>query len=315
MDSVRERIRSFLKLSSPAAVQTVTLIEKEVAEGFTRSLIQYVVPDGDRVEAFLFQPVDGTLPGAVLALHQHNSQWAMGKSEIAGSVGEPLQAFGPALARRGVTVLAPDAIGFESRVKAPGWGTALAPSLHRPDSTPDGWLQYYNQMAYRIVQGDLLMRKVLDDCAAALSVLQHDSAIAHLGAIGHSLGGIVALFLSALDTRVAYGCSSGAACSFLHKLEHGTGLEMSLIIPSVAQHFEIVDLIKCVAPRSILIVSSEDDPQTADAGDLVREALPIFEEHGCAERLQHLRVPGAHALDQKRFDAIVDWTVRQASGR
>src|SRR5262249_22315328 len=79
-------------------------------------------------------------------------------------------------------------------------------------------------------------------------------------------------------------------------------------------NFEIGDLIQCVAPRSILIFSSEGDPQAADAGDLVREALPIFEEQGCADRLQYLRVPGAHALDQKRFDAIVDWTVTQACG-
>src|SRR5262249_15949110 len=152
-----------------------------------------------------------------------------------------LQAFGPALARQGVTVLAPDAIGFEARVKRGGWGTALAPPLHRPDSTPDGWLQYYNQMAYRIVLGDLLMRKILDDCSAALSVLEYYSATARLGAIGHSFGGIIALFLSALDTRVAFACSSGAASSFRHKFEHGTALEMSLIIPSVAQHFEISD--------------------------------------------------------------------------
>jgi len=34
----------------------------------------------------------------VVALHQHNSQWHLGKSEVAGLAGEPLQAFGPALA-------------------------------------------------------------------------------------------------------------------------------------------------------------------------------------------------------------------------
>jgi len=132
MDSVRERIRSLLKLSSGSVVPSATVIDQVDGDGFTRSLIQYSVPDGDRIEAFLFQPTDETLPGAVLALHQHNSQWTIGKSEIAGSVGDPLQAFGPALARRGVTVLAPDAVGFESRLKTAGWGASLAPPLHRP---------------------------------------------------------------------------------------------------------------------------------------------------------------------------------------
>ena len=312
MDSVRERIQSFLKLSPPSVVPSVTFIERADGDGFTRSLIQYSVPDGDHVEAFLFQPASEMLPGAVLALHQHNSEWTIGKSEIAGSIGDPLQAFGPALARRGVIVLAPDAVGFESRLKTTGWGASLAPPLHRPYSTPDGWLQYYNEMAHRLVRGDLLIRKVLDDCAAALSVLQQYAASANLGTIGHSLGGIVALFLAALDTRVAFACTSGAACSFRHKFEHGTGLEMSLIIPAFTEHFEIVDLIRCVAPRRLLVISAEDDPQTADAEDLVREALPAFEAQRRANHLEHLRVPGQHALDQRRFDAILDWSVAQS---
>lgn len=312
MDSVRERIRSLLKLSSGSVVPSATVIDQVDGDGFTRSLIQYSVPDGDRIEAFLFQPTDETLPGAVLALHQHNSQWTIGKSEIAGSVGDPLQAFGPALARRGVTVLAPDAVGFESRLKTAGWGASLAPPLHRPHSTTDGWLQYYNEMAHRLVRGDLLIRKVLDDSAVALSVLQRYSRSVNLGAIGHSFGGIVGLFLAALDTRVAFACLSGGACSFRHKFEHGTGLEMSLIIPSFTEHFDIVDLIRCVAPRRLLVISSEDDPQTADAEDIVREALSLFEAQHCANHLEHLRVAGPHALNQRRFDAILDWSIAQS---
>jgi dienelactone hydrolase len=313
IDSVRERIRSLLRLSPPSTRLPVTIVTEAVDDGFSRSLIKYVAPDRDQIEAFLFQPIGKKSRGAVLALHQHNSQWTMGKSEIAGLVGDPLQAFGPALALQGLTVLAPDSIGFESRLMAAGSGINLAPPLLRPHSTPEGWLQYYNQMAYRLVQGDLLIRKVLDDCASALSVLLNYSD--DPGVIGHSFGGIAALFLSALDTRVAYACSSGAACSFRHKFDHGTGLEMSLIIPSFTQHFEITDLIRCIAPRSMLIVSAEDDPQSADAVDLVREALPVFEEHHCAGHLQHLRVPGPHALDRRRFEAIVGWMVDRVGER
>jgi hypothetical protein len=35
-------------------------------------------------------------------------------------------------------------------------------------------------------------------------------------------------------------------------------------------------------------------------------------ELGCEDHLQHLRVRGQHGLDQKRFDAIVDWTASEA---
>lgn len=69
----------------------------------------------EQVPALLLVP-DGAGPfPAVLAHHQHNSEWHLGKSEVAGLAGNPLQAFGPALARAGLVVLVPDAVGFEDR--------------------------------------------------------------------------------------------------------------------------------------------------------------------------------------------------------
>ncbi len=312
MDFLRERIRSFPKLPLPARSPDVRFIGRDVEGGITWSLICYPAPDGDQIEAFLFQPEDAEPRGAVLALHQHNSQWLIGKSEIAGRTGDPLQAFGPALARRGVMVLAPDCIGFESRLNGAGWGTSLAPMLKKPHSTADGWLQYYNQMAYRLVTGDLLMRKIIEDSSAGLSVLENLSGTRHLGVVGHSLGGNTALFLAALDTRVAFSCASGSVYSFRHKLSSQTALEMSLIIPGFCDRFDFDDLLRCIAPRKLFVVSSVDDPLSADAEDLVRAALPALEELNCADHLQHLRTAGGHALDRERFDAIIDWIVAQA---
>jgi dienelactone hydrolase len=314
MDAVRDNIRSFLKLSLPVAAPAIRVVERKSEDGYTRSLIRYSAQqDGDQIEAFLFQPTAERPRGKVLALHQHNSQWMIGKSEIAGMGGDPLQAFGPALARLGVTVLAPDAIGFESRLSSPGWGTSLAPGLDRPHGSAEGWLQHYNQMAHRLVQGDLLMRKVLSDCAGALSVLQNfEQTDTPVGVLGHSYGGMLALFLAALDTRVAFACSSGAASSFRYKLAHGIGLEMSLIIPGFAQLFDLDDLIRCVAPRRLLLVSSDEDPLTKDADQLVRAALSVFEAQNCVGHLQHFRFPGSHALDQERFQAILEWTVARS---
>jgi dienelactone hydrolase len=272
-----------------------------------------LTPDGEEIEAFLLQPTSENVQGAVLALHQHNSQWSIGKSEVAGLVGDPFQAFGPALARQGVAVLIPDAVGFESRLKSAGWGTSLAPVLEKAHSTPEGWLQSYNHMAHRLVRGELLMRKILSDSATAVSILRQHTNISRLGVLGHSFGGIITLFLAALDTQVAFACSSGAVCSYRHKLATGTALEMSLIIPGFSEHYDFDDLLRCVAPRRMFVVSAEDDPQSADAAELVRNALPTFESCDCADHLQQLRTPGPHALDQTRFGAILDWTVWQAS--
>jgi dienelactone hydrolase len=312
VDDLRESLGSFLNVSLSAPAPKIHSVYEVKEEGYTRSLIRYTAPDGEEIKAFLLEP-DGNCQGAIVALHQHNSQWEMGKGEIAGLAGDPQQAFGPALALRGITVLAPDAIGFESRMKKAGAGASLAPNLDRPNSSAESWLQYYNQMAHRLVCGDLLMKKILDDSSLALTVLQERTKIERLGTIGHSFGGIIALFLAALDTRIAYVCTSGALCSFRHKLANGTGLEMSLIIPGFAEKFDVDDLVRCVAPREILVVSATDDPQSADADKVVKNAFKEFASLGCPAHLEHLRVSGGHPLDPARFDAIIEWAATQAA--
>ena len=68
-----------------------------------------------------------------------------------------------------------------------GSGASLAPRLTKSGSAADGWLQYYNQMAHRLVQGDLLITKMLSDCTTALSVAR-DTMMQ--GKSGGSVGGV-----------------------------------------------------------------------------------------------------------------------------
>jgi dienelactone hydrolase len=313
MDRLRAELSSFLRLVPLEQSTPPTVLEAVPSEGFTRKLLSYPTPDGELVHAFLFEP-NSPVPGAaVVMLHQHNSEWSLGKSEIAGVAGDPLQAFGPILARAGVFVLAPDAVGFESRCGAPGQGRELAPQISRPHGTAEGWLQYYNHAMHRLVRGELLITKVLADVAAAITVIQRISGAGRVGLAGHSYGGNIALFAAALDPRIGFACSSGAACSFRHKLVHGTGLEMALVIPGFAERFDLDDLIRCTAPRKLFVVSSEDDAYSADATDLVANAAPAFQALGVPENLLHLRSGRGHALDADRFSAIVKWLTHEAT--
>ncbi len=305
----RKLIAELVGFEVSTAVPDVQVTAETEEEGFVRLCLEYRSADGDRTAAFMLVPNEpGPHPG-VLALHQHNSQWEIGKSEILGLRGDRWQAFGPALARRGICVLAPDAVGFESRQGRPGAGKELAPPQSRPGGTPAGWLQFYNQMCYRLVRGDLLMRKVLIDASLALSVLANHDTVdqKRIGVIGHSFGGNTVLFLSALDTRIAFSCASGAACTYRHKMRAGTSLDMALVIPGCAELFDIDDLVKCVAPRRIMLVSSEDDPMSGDVHDIVRSARVTFGEQRCPHHLRHFHAKGPHALDQARFTEIVEW--------
>lgn len=267
--------------------------------------IQYEVGDGDVVPAYLFEPsTPGRAPGVVV-FHQHASQWHLGKSEVAGLNGSPWQAFGPALARKGLVVLAPDSIAFEDRRH----------DITGTEPHENDWSQHYNEMAYRLLRGDTLMRKVLSDAADALSVLvDFDSVIDdQVGVLGHSYGGNTVLFHAAIDPRVRFAVASGAACSFQTKINERTGIEMSEIIPGFLTQFDVEDLVKATAPNPLLLVSGEDDEYSHDTPAVVRRAINTYRDHNAETALEVFHYPGGHELDQGRFDAIVEWTVSTAT--
>lgn len=245
----------------------------------------------DDVHAFLFQPNQPN-GGGVLVQHQHASQFHLGKSEVAGLVGDALHAFGPALMTQGWTVLAPDAPGFEDR--RPG----------RPGTSrqPEDWTHYYNLMAHRLVSGELLLTEAIADLEVAVGVLASCSTVgaSNIGFLGHSYGGNLGQWMAALDPRLRFACVSGSTGSYRAKLARQTALEFSLVIPGIVQGFDIEDLIRLARPKPMLVVAGEDDPQAADAQDVVARAGPWAE-------LQLRVVPGGHALDHVRQRIILDW--------
>ncbi|MCB9098615.1 MAG: hypothetical protein H6632_03660 [Anaerolineales bacterium] len=147
-NNLRDEISKFLKFDisdiSPQ-FETTTITEEE---GYSRLLICYGDGEGGNIPAYLLLPEGrGPFP-AVLVQHQHNSQWHLGKSEVIGLAGDPLQAFGLALVKKGIVVLAPDSICFaDRRQNQPGL---------EPDEAGD-WLQHYNEMSYRLLSGDSLI--------------------------------------------------------------------------------------------------------------------------------------------------------------
>ena len=308
MDALRDEIRKFLGWAPPLSGSTPTVLGEVADAGIVRKTVVYFAPDGELVQSFLFEPRDRPRAGIVV-LHQHNSDWSLGKSEVAGLAGDPHQAFGPALARAGMVVLAPDALGFESRRRSADVGAEPSPPPLAQGTPAGDWVQYYNHAMHRLVRGELLMSKLLGDLASAVTALQVLAPLANIGVAGHSFGGNLALFSAAVDTRLSFAVASGAVCSFAHKLAHGTALEMALVIPGFASRFDLDDLLRCIAPRKLLVVSSVDDPLSADAGAVVDSARSTFAELHATENLNHVHASGGHALDRTRFHAIVDWLV------
>jgi dienelactone hydrolase len=301
LDRLRHEVREFLRFNISDSPLSFVTHEDVREDGFRRLRISYMSGEGESIPAFLLVPPgEGRYP-AVLVHHQHNGQRHFGKSEVCGLVGNPLQGFGPALVRRGMVVLAPDSICFEDRRR-----NQVGTEADDADAE-----QHYNEMCYRLLNGDTLMRKVLSDSAQGISLLRGHPLVdsERIGIMGHSYGGNTVLFHGALDERIHFACSSGAACSYHFKMANQLGIEMAKVIPGFATRFDIADLVTCFAPRPILIVSAIDDLLSQDAGSIVATARETCAATGAREQIDHQRYDGKHSLTQERFDYIVNWLV------
>ena len=301
MNSYQElqaQIREFLGVMDPPSEVTFHILQEEEREDYTQRLVAYQASEGDTITAFLLLPKGAGPFPAVLVHHQHNGQRHLGKSEPAGLAGDPLQAFGPALVQRGFVVLAPDSICFEDR-RTNRSGT-------EPDDEGD-WLQHYNEMCYKLLRGEMLMTRVLNDALIAGTLLQSLPEVdsQRLGLLGHSYGGQTVIFQGAIDERFSYACTSGSVCSFADKMKHGTGIEMAAIMPGFLERFEMADLLTCFIPRKLLVVSATEDKYSKDADSISDEIADLYGEHSF--NFTHKRYKGGHALTQERFDFINEW--------
>jgi len=302
MEDLRRKIAEAIGINicNTTASIEYQILESVKEEGYTRQKIEYD-SYGDKVSAFLLLPETLGNNPAILINHQHNREHHLGKSEVCGLAGDPLQAFGPELAKRGFVVLAPDAICFEER---------------RKDTSVEGFdfWQHFDEMCYRILKGEYLMKKVLEDAMNGITLLSNLSFVdnARIGTLGHSMGGNTVLFLSALDERISYSCASGSACTYENRMQNNVGIEMASVIPNFHGKYDIYDLVSCIAPRRLLIVSSNEDKYSKDASYIVEKASPVYLGYDALQNLQHKRYQGGHALTKERFDDIIEWIYRNS---
>jgi dienelactone hydrolase len=301
-EGLRRRLAELLQFAVPP-VRDLVVRSGGRRDGYVERVITYKGDEGD-VPALLLVPEHPRGAGMVIH-HQHHAQWQFGKSEVAGLCGDPWQAFGPALAQRGVTVIAHDAVGFEDR-RPGGPGT---------DARESDASDYFTTMCYRLLRGRPLMSTVLRDAAAAHSALAGCDGVeeSRIGALGHSMGGASVLLHAALDERIAFAVVSGSACTYRQRMSDGVGIDCAQTIPGLLELGDLDDIAGLIAPRPLLLCSADDDKYSRDAARIVEEAARCYRNAGSPGALQHYRARGGHALTEERFDAIIDWVIAQLS--
>jgi dienelactone hydrolase len=295
-DGLRQRLTELLQFAVPSAPDVV-IRSGRPRDGYVERLVVYQGDEGD-VPALLLVP-DRPCGAGVVVHHQHHGQWQFGKSEVAGLCGDPCQAFAPALAQRGVTVIAPDAVGFEDR-RSGGPGI---------DARASDASDYYTTMCYRLLRGRPLMSTGLADAAAAHSALAACDGVeqTRIGALGHSMGGAGVLLHAALDERIAFAVVSGSACTYRDRIARVVGVDCAQAIPGLLELADLDDIAGLVAPRPLLLCSADEDEYSLDAPRIAQAAADAYRNAGAPEALHHYRAHGGHALTEERFDAIVNW--------
>jgi dienelactone hydrolase len=293
-------VRRFLgSPSEPPAPRELSLAGSRRGAGYTIHEAAFPASDGDRVPSFLLVPDDVRDAPGVVVHHQHAAQWHLGNSEPCGLAGDRLQAFGAALAAAGSVVLCPDSIGFQDRRRRCS-GT---------QPHPDDADQQERELSHRLVRGDTLARKVLSDAEDALTALQSVSEVdpERVGLMGHSYGGNIVIFEAALDARVRFACTSGAAGTHRGKLAHDIGVDRAEVIPGVLSRFDIDDLLAMIAPRPLLVAAGDDDRFARDVREVVEAARAAYGALGATDALSTAVTPGGHAMTEERFETITSW--------
>lgn len=301
MSAVSEKMIQLIGLEPVSDTIDFEVLETSQCGGYKRELIQYFV-QGRKNIAFLLSPEGKGKHPAILINHQHNGERNLGKSEVCGLAGNPLQAFGPALAERGFVVLAPDSLCFEDRrVNVSGTGR---------NDEDDDW-QHFLTMCYGILSGKTLAKIVIEDAMGAVSVLNGLGCADHnkIGCLGHSYGGNTAIYLTAFDKRINYACASGSAVTFRNRMKNNVGIEMASVIPNFARYYDIDDVVCEICPTKFLIVSAVDDKYSKDAMDIYEKAKEEYEKCNAGQQISIKQYEGGHPLTSERFNFIVNWIV------
>lgn len=241
---------------------------------------------------FLAPPTPAPWPGAV-AVHQHNVQYHLGKSEPAGLGGDPNMRYALELAKRGVAVIVPDLVGFEER--------------RGPWQSDQAFEQFVAMNL--LAEGSCLQAKHVEDVLAAVSWMDGNADIeGPLGMIGHSLGGQVTLFATACDPRVrasVISCGLGTIESFrTMNILHNP----SVYVPGILEFGDMARVASAIENQAVFVSAGSDDVHSPLWG--VHDAF-----EGFASGTAQLEIfDGPHDFPPATLDRAADWLTSQLVG-
>lgn len=240
------------------------IIENIDCGSYSRQKLIFYAEANDPIPAYLLVPknLKGKVP-AIYCHHQHGGNWELGKSEAVGLQGDPNLAYAKELAERGFIALAPDAIAFEERQNSIGGDNGN-----------------YFEMAWRLVQGETLLGKVLFDISVGVDYLVSRPEVDadRIGFIGHSYGGRMAIFAPVFDRRIKVSVSNCGCVNYKDSIEKAIGIQLEFCVHNIMQYGDVEDVIRLVEPCSLMISATTEDKFSLGADWLMDYAGDAFKQ-------------------------------------
>lgn len=321
----REAIRGVLQIFLGAPPKTTPPLEvKVIAEtargNHTLRKLVYQTEPGEFVPAYLLVPK--SLPARAPAIICPHQTTQAGKREPAGLAGNPQLHTALHLVERGYVTFTYDAFCFGERHDAA--------SGHYGDAIP----------FYRKHPRWSLLGKMIWDLQRALDYLQTLDFVdsSRIGSIGHSHGGYTTLFAMAFDERITAGVSN---CGFdTFRIDGNTwrwsratallpllgfyvsnprlNMDFYRAVPDsgvVDVPFDLHEMLALIAPRPLLLSTSDEDFVFPNGGWSARRALariePVYELWQAHDRLESCFFSGGHAFPTKISARAYDWLDRR----
>jgi dienelactone hydrolase len=318
--ALRKIVDAFVGTPPPSKAALNAKVVDEVREGsIVRRTVEYDVEPGERISAYVLLPSNpsGRLP-AVMCPHQTIQA---GKKEPAGLAGNRELHVALRLAERGYVTLTYDALCFGDR-HDPASG-------HYGDAIP----------FYQRRREWSLLGKMVWDLSRGIDYLHTVDVVDanRIGSIGHSHGGYTTLWAMALDDRIRAGVSSCGYDTYrldgnTFRWSHATALLPRLGFYVSSPHitmdryrampdsdvvqvpFDQHMILALIAPRPILLSTSDDDFVFPNAGWSVRRSLarvrPVYEALGSAEQIDAYFFAGGHSFPEHAAARAYSWLDR-----
>jgi dienelactone hydrolase len=275
----------------------------EVCDGYSLEKLSLEIAPSLTVPLYLLRPLNAEGPTpAALALNGHGR----GVCDILGlddPCGRPeggnyQKQFAVELVKRGITVAAPEIIGFgESRIH------------EYMDKNGNGG-DCYPISGMSLLWGGCTAGLRVYEAVRVIDYLETLPGvdIGRLGCMGISGGGTLTVNLTALDSRVKCALVSGYANFYkdsIYRVHHC----IDNYIPGILQYAEMPDILSLIAPRPLLISSGSQDNifpvwSTKRVESRLREIYACF---GAEEKLQFDYFEGGHMISGEiLFDAMRD---------